>query len=71
MLFTIVDKDGRSLDQDIFADTKGKLDGEIQPGRKMSGEYAVQVPKKGISGLELEFSSSFWSGSTLIVSLDK
>lgn len=54
LMFELVDKDGRSQKLSVFADTKGKLDGEIGVGRKMTGEIAWEVPS-GAKGLELLF----------------
>ncbi|MGL4335937.1 MAG: DUF4352 domain-containing protein [Turicibacter sp.] len=69
MMFNIVDQDGRQMDQAIFADMNGQLDGSISPGRKMTGEYAVEVVA-GTTGLELEFNGSFLTGQQVIVELN-
>jgi hypothetical protein len=53
-MFKLVDADGRSCEWAIFAEAKGKLDGEIGVGRKMTGEVAYEVPV-GAKGLELVF----------------
>lgn len=54
MMFKVVDQDGKAYDQSLFTDAEGSLDGSIAPTRKMTGEYAVEVPI-GTTGLELEF----------------
>lgn len=69
MMFKVVNKDGRAFDQSITDDQKGQLDGEVGPGRKISGEYIVEVPK-GQKGLELEFDSSLLSGGQIVVELN-
>ena len=69
LMFKIVDKDGRSFDQALFTDGNGQLDGTVGSGRKITGEYCVQVPK-GQTGLELEFNSSLINNQQIIVSLN-
>ncbi|EGT0001093.1 DUF4352 domain-containing protein [Clostridium perfringens] len=69
MMFKVVDKDGRSYDQSFTENQNGQLDGEVGAGRKMSGEYIVEVPK-GSTGLQLEFNSSLLSGGQVIVDLN-
>ena len=69
IMFKVVDKDGRALDQVIFADHKGQLDGKVSPGRKITGEYIVEAPK-GSKGLELEFDSSLLSNGQVIIKLN-
>ena len=68
-MFKIVDKDGRSFDQSITGGGKGQLDGSLGVGRKMTGEYVVEIPE-GTTGLELEFNGSFWGGEQVVVSLN-
>lgn len=69
MMFKVVDKDGRSYNQAFTEKQNGQLDGEVGAGRKMSGEYIVEVPK-GSTGLQLEFNSSLLSGGQVIVDLN-
>lgn len=69
LMFKVVDKDGRSYDQAITENQNGQLDGEVGPGRKITGEYVVEVPK-GSKGLELEFDSSLISSGQVIVDLN-
>lgn len=65
MMFDVVDSNGRSYDQSIAAMTvlsnAGNLDGDLQPGRMMSGIYAIEIPIDTV-GLELEFSDPFMNG---------
>lgn len=43
LMFVLYDEESYSSDLTIFADTKGSLDGELGPGRKMRGEIAFDV----------------------------
>lgn len=67
LMFKVVDKDGRAMKQTIVENANGQLDGTIGPGRKMTGEYVVEVPK-GATGLELQFDSSL-GGNQVVVKL--
>lgn len=69
LMFKVVDTDGRSYNQTITENQKGQLDGEVGPGRKITGEYIVEVPK-GSKDLELEFDSSLLSSGQVIVDLN-
>ncbi|UYC93795.1 DUF4352 domain-containing protein [Clostridium perfringens] len=69
IMFKVVDKDGRSYNQAIVEDQNGQLDGKVAPGRKMTGEYVVEVPK-GATGLQLEFDSSLLNSGQVIVDLN-
>ena len=69
MMFKVVDKDGRSYDQAFTENQNGQLDGEVGAGRKMTGEYIVEMPK-GATGLQLEFDSSLLTGGQVIVDLN-
>lgn len=69
MMFKVVDKDGRSYDQAFAGEQNGRLDGEVGAGRKMTGEYVVEVPK-GDTGLQLEFDSSILSSGQVVVDLN-
>ncbi|EOU1669095.1 DUF4352 domain-containing protein [Clostridium perfringens] len=69
LMFKVVDKDGRSCNQAIVDNQKGQLDGKVAPGRKMTGEYVVEVPK-GATGLQLEFDSSLLTSGQVIVDLN-
>ncbi|OPF52720.1 hypothetical protein BH721_05530 [Clostridium baratii] len=69
LMFKVVDKEGRECKQEIFADSNGTLDGQVGAGRKITGEYTVEVPKNS-KGLELEFNSSFIDNKQVIVKLN-
>ncbi|MHB9940631.1 DUF4352 domain-containing protein [Clostridium sporogenes] len=72
MMFKVVDKDGRECEESIgglTAAKEGQMDGEIGPGRKITGVYVVEVPK-GTTGLELEFNGSLLLGGQVIVKLN-
>lgn len=69
LMFKVVDKDGRAYSQAITENQNGQLDGEIGAGRKMTGEYVVEVPK-GTVGLQLEFDSSLLSSGQVVVDLN-
>ncbi len=69
MMFKVEDKDGRAFDQELATDSNGQLDGQVASGRKISGEYVVQVPK-GKTGLDLVFDSSLLTGGQIIVNLN-
>lgn len=72
MMFKVVDKDGREYEESIgglTAAKAGQMDGEIGPGRKITGVYVVEVPK-GTTGLELEFNGSLLLGGQVIVKLN-
>lgn len=68
-MFKVEDKDGRSYDETFVQDSDGQLDGDLAAGRKMSGEYVVEVPK-GKKGLDLVFDSSLFTGGQAIVDLN-
>ena len=68
IMFKVVDQDGRAMNQSIVDDANGQLDGTIGAGRKISGEYVVEVPT-GATGLELQFDSSL-IGNQIIVTLN-
>lgn len=68
LMFKVVDKDGRSMGMAIVEDANGQLDGNVGAGRKISGEYVVEVPT-GATGLELQFDSSL-VGNQIVVELN-
>ena len=68
IMFKVVDQDGRAMNQSIVDDANGQLDGTIGSGRKISGEYVVEVPT-GATGLELQFDSSL-IGNQIVVALN-
>lgn len=72
MMFKVVDKDGRACENSLKGETlakAGQLDGEVGPGRKITGVYVVEVPQ-GTKGLELEFDASLLSSGQVIVKLN-
>ena len=62
-------EDVQARGQALFTDANGQLDGTVGSGRKITGEYCVQVPQ-GQTGLELEFNSSLINNQQIIVSLN-
>lgn len=68
LMFKVVDQDGRSMDMAIVEDANGQLDGKVGAGRKISGEYIVEVPTE-TTGLELQFDSSL-VGKQIVVKLN-
>lgn len=54
MMFKLYDAEAFSCPLEIFAETKGGLDGEVGPGRKMRGEIAFTV-EEGHSAWEFIF----------------
>ena len=50
LMLKLIDKEGYSQEQAIFANTKGTLDGELSPNQLMRGEIAYEV----------EISQSYW-----------
>lgn len=72
MMFKVVDKDGRDINMSftgVTAAAAGQLDGSVGAGRKMTGVYAVEVPK-GTTGLELEFNADIISSKRVIIKLN-
>jgi len=43
--FTAFDSEGREIEQSIFADVDGSLDGDVLPGMTRNGEIAYEVPE--------------------------
>ncbi len=54
LMFKLVDDEGYNYQVTLGPDTRGSLDGELGPGRKMRGELAFEVPEN-VQGLELIF----------------
>lgn len=59
----LVDPDGRSYDMTITGNERGSLDGEIGPGRKMTGEIAFDVEKGDY--YEFLFENPFTTGQAI------
>lgn len=70
LMFKLIDADAISYDVTIGPETKGSLDGEVAPTRKMRGELLFEIPKKA-KGLELEIDPSVWGTGKVIVKLDR
>lgn len=63
MNFTAMDADGYSQDLTVFAETRGSLDGEIGPGRKLAGEIAFDVEDS--NSYEFIFQDLFKQGQAI------
>lgn len=46
LMFSLYDEEHYSCNQEFVADLRGSLDGELGPGRKMSGEIAFSVSEE-------------------------
>lgn len=68
LMFKVQDADAYSYNISIGPDTKGNLDGEIGPTRKMRGEVAFEIPKTA-KGLELIFEPNVFGSGQAIVRL--
>lgn len=69
MMFKVEDKEGEVYDQAIAAASNGQLDGDLLAGKKLSGEYVVEVPK-GKKGLIFVFESSLYGGEKATIDLN-
>ena len=58
LMFTLIDEEGYTYDITFGPDTKGQLDGEIAPGRKLRGELAFEIPADA-KGLELKLTHHY------------
>ncbi len=67
-MFDLVDSEGYSKDMEIFAETKGSLDGELGAGRRMRGEIAFNV-EEGQEEWEFIFSPNFFGFGQAIFSI--
>jgi hypothetical protein len=70
LMFKLVDSEGYSYNITIGPETKGQVDGEVAPARKLRGELAFEIPKTA-KGLELEIDPSIWSAGKIIFKLDR
>lgn len=66
IMFKVQDKDGRSYNMAIPGDQKGQLDGKVAAGRKITGEYVVEVPKDK-TGFELVFDSTIIASNGQVI----
>lgn len=62
--FDLVDADGYSLDQTIYTEAKGDMDGEIGAGRKKRGQIVWEIPVDA-EGLELIYDPLFKKGQAI------
>lgn len=69
LMFKLLDSDGYSYDITFGPETKGQLDGEVSPGRKLRGELVFEIPKDA-KGLELEIDPTLFEGDQIIFSLE-
>jgi len=69
LMFSMSDADGYKYNITIAPGTKGSVDGELQPGRKLRGEVAFEVPKDA-EGLELLFEPNVFGFGQAIVKID-
>jgi hypothetical protein len=60
---SLSDADGYNYNVTIAGDTKGSLDGQVGPGRKLAGEVAFDVPKS--SSYEFIFEDVFTNGQAI------
>lgn len=63
MQMSLMDPESFAYDVAIFADTKGSVDGEIAPGRKVRGEVAFDVPQADF--YEFIFEDPFVGGQAI------
>lgn len=69
LMFSLNDTEGYKYDVTIATDTKGSVDGELQPGRKLRGELAFEVPED-VVGLELLFEPNVFGFGQAIVKIN-
>lgn len=68
--FSLTDSDGYNYTPTVLpVDTKGQLDGELGPGRKMRGELAFEIPAEA-KGLELVIDANMFGFGQAVVQLD-
>ena len=68
--FKLSDKEGRSqeLSLEALTEARGKLDGSIPPGRKITGELGFQIPT-GPQSFELGIKADLLSTGTAVVNI--
>lgn len=69
IMFRLFDSEGYNYSITFGPETKGQLDGEVSPGRKIRGELVFEIPEDS-TGLELEIDPTLGSGQ-IIVQLDR
>ncbi len=70
LMFKLYDEDSYSRDMELFADTKGSLDGEVGVGRKMRGEIAFSV-EEGQSYWEFIFKPELFGFGQAIFAINE
>ncbi len=70
MMFSLFDSEGYSYDEALGVETKGRVGGEISPGRKLRGEIAYEIPANA-TGLELQIDPSLFGNGQAIYKLDR
>jgi GTP-dependent phosphoenolpyruvate carboxykinase len=70
MMFKLFDADGYNYSVTFGPETKGSVDGEISPGRKIRGELVFEIPEEA-TGLELQIDPTVFGSGQIIVNLDK
>mgnify|MGYP000861083628 CR=1 FL=1 len=70
MMFKLFDGDGYNYNITFGPETKGQVDGEVSPGRKIRGELVFEIPEEA-TGLELEITPAVFSTGKIIVKLDR
>lgn len=69
LMFSLSDAEGYKYNVTIAPDTKGSIEGELQPGRKLRGEIAFEVPEDAV-GLELLFEPNVFGFGQAIIKID-
>lgn len=69
IMFRLSDSEGYNYSITFGPETKGQLDGEVSPGRKIRGELVFEIPEDS-TGLELEIDPTLGTGQ-IIVQLDR
>jgi hypothetical protein len=68
LMFSVSDSEGYSYDTTIGPETKGSVDGELQPSRKLRGEIAFEIPVDA-TGLELLFEPNLFGFGQAIIKI--
>jgi len=64
----LIDAEGYEYNNVINTDAKGKVDGEIGPGRKLRGEVTFEVPKEA-TGLEFVYEPNVFGNGQYVIQL--
>lgn len=68
-MFQVRNKNGLMYEQALAVNGNGQLDGNLLPGKKMTGDYVAEIPK-GEKGLNLIFDSCFSEDEKITVNLN-